>query len=295
MDKKIFMIPTTDFSFKRIFGTETNKRFLIHFLNSFVAAYTGEIADITYLPTEHYGMTEAEHKVVFDILCEDTCKRKFIIEMQRARQPEYKYRSIFYLARTISSSMMAGEKKYYILPAYSVNILDFDIPEYKNNGESFWAIFLKDQKNRVLTEKVGVFYMNLCNFAAQQADVTDEMRAWLNVLKNMPEMGDEEYAAQDDFFRSLLDECRISKLDNVEKESYNKSVLEYEDVKQAIALAAKESFDEGIEQGKAEGIAEGIAKGREEALLQTAKNLLELGMSAADIAKVTGVDLGDRS
>jgi len=148
--------------------------------------------------------------------------------------------------------------------------------------------------------------MNLCNFAAQQEDVTEEMRAWLNVLKNMPEIGDEEYAAQDDFFRSLLDECRISKLDDVEKESYNKSVLEYEDVKQAIALAAKESYDEGvekgmeqgieqgIEQGKAEGIAEGIAKGiekgREEALLQTAKNLLELGMSVADVAKATGLD-----
>ncbi|MBQ9507834.1 MAG: PD-(D/E)XK nuclease family transposase, partial [Bacteroidales bacterium] len=50
--KDIFQIPTTDFTFKRIFGTERNKRFLIHFLNCFVSKYTGEIADITYLPTE---------------------------------------------------------------------------------------------------------------------------------------------------------------------------------------------------------------------------------------------------
>ena len=50
--KNIFQIPTTDFSFKRIFATEKNKRFLIAFLNCAVSNYTGEIVDITYLPTE---------------------------------------------------------------------------------------------------------------------------------------------------------------------------------------------------------------------------------------------------
>lgn len=54
--KDIFQIPTTDFTFKRIFGTERNKRFLIHFLNCFVSKYTGEIVDITYLPTNTTGM-----------------------------------------------------------------------------------------------------------------------------------------------------------------------------------------------------------------------------------------------
>ena len=38
-NRQIFQIPTTDFSFKRIFGTEANK-LLIHFLNCFVAKYT---------------------------------------------------------------------------------------------------------------------------------------------------------------------------------------------------------------------------------------------------------------
>ncbi|MBQ7489125.1 MAG: PD-(D/E)XK nuclease family transposase, partial [Bacteroidales bacterium] len=51
--KNIFQIPTTDFSFKKIFGTEQNKRFLIRFLNCFVSKYTGEIVDVTYLPTEY--------------------------------------------------------------------------------------------------------------------------------------------------------------------------------------------------------------------------------------------------
>ena len=60
--KNIFQIPTTDFSFKKIFGTEQNKRFLIRFLNCFVSKYTGEIVDVTYLPTEYCGMVDTEKK-----------------------------------------------------------------------------------------------------------------------------------------------------------------------------------------------------------------------------------------
>ena len=38
----IFIMPTTDFAIKRIFRTERNKRFLIHFLNTFLSKYIGQ-------------------------------------------------------------------------------------------------------------------------------------------------------------------------------------------------------------------------------------------------------------
>ena len=127
--KNIFQIPTTDFSFKKIFGTEQNKRFLIRFLNCFVSKYTGEIVDVTYLPTEQYGMIDTEKKAVFDLLCKDAEDRKFIIEMQKAPQPDYAERSIFYLSRAISASLKRGQLDYQILPSYSVTS---SISTYRN-------------------------------------------------------------------------------------------------------------------------------------------------------------------
>ena len=95
-------------------------------------------------------------------------------------------------------------------------------------------------------------------------------------------MDESDYTDYDGVFRELLDECRISKLDTMEKENYRKSVLEYEDVQEAIAyakeLAAKESYSSGLQ------------KGRQEALIQTAKNFLDLGIPVADVAKATGLD-----
>ena len=275
--KNIFQIPTTDFSFKKIFGTEQNKRFLINFLNCFVSKYTGKIVDVTYLPTEHYGMVDTEKKAVFDLLCKDEEDRQFIIEMQKAPQPDFAERSIFYLSRAISASLERGQLNYQILPTYSVNILDFDLQEYRKKDHFFHAVFLKDQNNEILTQKVGIFFIKLCNFAASQTDLTEEMRNWLNVLKNMPDMDESDYDKQPAFFQDLLDECRISKLTAMEKDNYQKSVLEYEDVKRAVEYARETAAKEFFE------------KGREEALLQAARNFLELGIPIADIVKATGL------
>ncbi|MBQ1818801.1 MAG: hypothetical protein II120_01210, partial [Bacteroidales bacterium] len=75
------------------------------------------------------------------------------------------------------------------------------------------------------------------------------------------------------FFQELMDECRISKLDTMEKANYEKSVLEYEDVQDAMSCAR----------------AEGREEGRAEALLMAARKFLKLGVSVSDIAKATGL------
>lgn len=87
--------------------------------------------------------------------------------------------------------------------------------------------------------------MKLCNFAAQQSDLTEEMRNWLDVLKNMPNMDEDDYSRQSAFFQELMNECRISKLNAMEKESYQKGVLEYEDVKRAVEYAKETAFEKG--------------------------------------------------
>ena len=86
-------------------------------------------------------------------------------------------------------------------------------------------------------------------------------------------MDDSDYAGQPEFFQELMDECRISKLDTMEKANYEKSILEYEDVQDAMSCAR----------------AEGREEGRTEAILSTARKLLQLGVSVSDIVKATGL------
>ncbi|MBO4646340.1 MAG: PD-(D/E)XK nuclease family transposase [Bacteroidales bacterium] len=133
---------------------------------------------------------------------------------------------------------------------------------------------------------MGLFYINLCNFAAQQPEVTEEMRSWMSLLKNMQAMNEEDYRKQEGIFRELMDECRIEKLDTMEKENYEKSILEYEDVREAVEYAKELSFAEGVEKGMKKGMAQGVRNG----LLQAAANLLKMGISIADVVKATGLN-----
>lgn len=291
-NKNIFQNPRTDFSFKMIFATEKNKRYLIAFLNCFISKYVGEIADLIYLPSEKFGSEFTHKKVVFDIFCTDTRGKNFLIEMQRAPQPEFLDRSIVYLSRALSDSLGRGDR-YRIVPTYSVNVLDFELPELHASGDCFQAVFFKNQNNEILTHRIGVFYVNLCNFATSQPEVSDEMRRWIYLLKNMQDMDESDFRMQDGIFRELMEECRITKLSTMEKENYEKSILEYEDVKAAIAytkeIAEKNAFDKGVEKG----IKKGIEKGKNEEKLLIVRNMLSKGLDVDLISEITGISVAE--
>lgn len=91
----------TDFGFKRIFGTEPNRDLLIAFLNE-VFKGRKQIVDLLYSKTEYNGDTTHEGGAIFDLLCTGTGGERFIIEVQRSKQDNFKQRALFYTSRLIS-------------------------------------------------------------------------------------------------------------------------------------------------------------------------------------------------
>ena len=65
-----FMNPYTDFGFKKLFGTESNKDFLISFLNALFQGRRTTIVDISYLNTEILGPYYGDRNSVFDVYCQ---------------------------------------------------------------------------------------------------------------------------------------------------------------------------------------------------------------------------------
>ena len=103
---------------------------------------------------------------------------------------------------------------------------------------------------------------------------------WCYVIKNMWRMTETEIPREDKPFRELYEECKLSKLSDMEKEEYAKSILEYDDVKDAIEYNRRLAMEEGRKEGREEGMKK---------LLQTAKKLLDYGLPMADVVKMTGL------
>ena len=293
----------TDFGFKRIFGTEQYKKNLIHFLNAFLPPYIGPVTDISYRPTEQLGLTDREKRLVFDVFCADQNRDNIIVEMQQASQEFLKNRIIAYASRLISSSLQRGDRVYNYPTVISIILVDFSIRELAGREDFVQHVILKDDRNEIFSEKMSFLLIDLSKFAGRKSfgKLSDDRQKWCYAIKNMWQMKESDIPASYDIFHALYEDCKLSKLNDMEKQEYEKSILEYEDVKEAMdynrrlakAEGFSDGFEKGMEKGKKEGIEEGMEKGREEgreeALLQTAKNFLELGIPLADVIKATGL------
>lgn len=305
-----FIYPLADFSFKRIFGTESNKELLIAFLNQTLSSDSGVITDVSYLPQEQIGNSRFEKDVIFDIYCTNQSGDHFIIEMQRSKQHFFANRVISYVSRAISNSLRKGDRHYNFPTVYSVNLLDFQPDVFPENEEYFWKVMLKDEANRIFSRKLLLFFFKLSNFAAQPKESRKHFESgmvkWLYYLKNIQNMSEQDLKNEEEpVFRKLLEECKYSNLNNMEQEEYRKSLLEYEGIRDAIECAredaAKENLEQGLQQGReegeakgraeglTEGLAEGEAKGRAEAKLAMAKSMLEKGIDIESIISITGL------
>ena len=140
-----------------------------------------------------------------------------------------------------------------------------------------------DDENQKFSEKVAFVLIDLTKFAAQMdfRQLPSQKEKWCYVIKNMWRMTETEIPKEDKPFRELYEECKLSKLSDMEKEEYAKSILEYDDVKDAIEYNRRQAREEGRELGREEG------RGEEKRLL--AKNFLDLGVPMPDVVKATGL------
>ena len=243
------------------------------------------VTSISFLPTELLGETEDTKRVSFDIYGITNDEKHVIVEMQRGQQTFFANRVITYNCRVISQNVERGDLEYNIPMVISFSIMDYTPKWFAKSDDFFHIVQLKDEKNKIFSQKTFFCFLELSNFAAptqcQLRDNAfhDDRCKWAYVLKNMGQMELQDLSQEDEIIRGLFEDGRYSKLTVMEKKQYKKSVLEYADVQDAIRCAREISLEEGREEG------------REEALRQAAKKFLEMGISIEDVAKATGLDV----
>jgi predicted transposase/invertase (TIGR01784 family) len=233
-----------------------------------------------YLPTEQLGFNIKEKRIVFDLYCEDQSLNRIIIEMQRKELDYYVNRTLYYMGRSLSKSVKRGDLKYRMKKTISLHLLDYKSVWFENSNKLTRTIQLKDDKNKIFSEKVAIVLVNLCNFASRKKPIKfpSLRHKWVNLLKNMQKMTPEDEAKENDpIFKKLYEMSRLSNLNAEEMEEYKKSVLEYEDVQNAIECASKRSE------------ARGEARGEAKAKRTMAFEMLKKGIPLSLISEISGL------
>ncbi|MDP9079436.1 MAG: Rpn family recombination-promoting nuclease/putative transposase [Bacteroidota bacterium] len=283
-----YIDPLVDFAFKKIFGNEPNKDLLIAFLNE---VFRGRklIVDLVYNKNEHPGDLKDEGAAIFDLLCTGENNEKFLIEIQRGRQGNFKDRALFYTSRLISDQAPKGRRSewaYNLTEVYLVALLEDFTLQISDRQNYLHDIFLCNRETgEIFYDKLGYIYLELNKFAKAESELETDLDKWLYVLKNISRMDKIPTYLRKPIFEKLFNIAEYSNFTKEERTMYDSSLKYKWDNKAVLDYAIKEGLEKGIEQG----IERGIERGEHNKALQIARELKKEGLAIGFIAKTTGL------
>lgn len=271
-----FIDLTSDFGFKKLFGEEPNKDLLISFLNG-VFEGRKQIHDLEYARSEGLGDGPDEGSAIFDLVCTGTDGEKFIIEVQRARQENFKKRALFYTSRLISNQAPKGRRSvwgYTITEVYLIALLDgFTITQASETHYLHDVCLCDRTTGKVFYDGLGYTYIELQKFTKQENDLVSNLDRWLYVLKNMSQLKKIPVYLRKTIFEKVFDIATYSRLNKEERMTYDVSLKRKWD-----EYSIKET---AFNDGKKEGMLEGKRS--------IARKLLKKGLAIDLIAETTGL------
>ncbi|MCF0058151.1 Rpn family recombination-promoting nuclease/putative transposase [Dyadobacter sp. CY356] len=289
-----FIDPFTDFGFKRLFGSEPNKDLLIDFLNQ-IMGEERQILDLTYNQNEHFGHSDENRKVIFDLLCTGSNGEQFIIEMQRVRQQYFKDRSLYYTSSLITQQAPKGGPKwdYHLKPVYLIGLMDFSFDESHNEQYLHRVQLINSETFKTFYDKLCFVFIEIPKFIKAENELDSELDNWLFLLKNMSRLDKIPVFLRKPVFSKLFNIAEVSNLTGKEKMAYDESLkikwdnyngMDYA-VKQGRAAGMREGMEEGIKEGKKVGIKEG----KQETQKKIALAMKNKGLDTFLIQEFTGL------
>ena len=288
MKQTRFINPSTDFGFKKLFGTEFNKDLLIDFLNQ-VLGEREQIEDLTYLNSEKQGSTQLDRKSIFDLYCENERGEKFIVEVQNVYQKYFKDRSLYYATTPIREQAVRGKGWDYQLKAvYTVSLLNFSFPEPVEPDRYWREVKLMDTAaHEIFYDKLTFFYLEIDRFNKPLDELETRFEQWVYLLKNLHQLEEIPEKLRDRIFVKLFNQAEVANLTKQEMEAYDESEKVYWDNYAVIKSTKEIAEQEGIQKGMQEGIEQGIQKGMQATQLAIAKEMKKKNMSVDIIAETT--------
>jgi predicted transposase/invertase (TIGR01784 family) len=279
--RAVFADPTTDFVFKRIFGTEVNKRLLIELLNALLELDEAHrILNLEYLtPEQRIPIDELKLSVV-DVKCFDQRGNHYVVEMQVLNVEGFEKRVVYNTSKAYVTQLNSGENYPELDHVVGVTICDFLLwPEPPQPGGatvpmlSRWRMQEQHGGARAL-DQVQYVFLELPKYGAGDSPekLIDRWAYFFREAKNLDVIPP---ALSEAPFREALDVARVANFTPDELEFYDQSKIAEQDARGALALAERQGREKGLADGRKEGRREGIEEGLAQGLRRSIRALCD--------------------
>ena len=269
----------TDSVFKKIFGSEQNKDMLITLIEEVLPGR--KISEIKYSNTAHANDIPGKHDSIFDVECTDAITgERFDVEIQREKMPWYHERALFYSSFMIREQLEKGSQYYNYPPVYVISLLDYSYHE-QAEGFQFRYDLRETATHKLMTDRLNFVFLELPNARQLDSPGIGILEKTCYALHNMTTFKDRPAELEGKFFEKLFELAEIAKFAPEERKNYERIMLTERDKRDLLAYAKLQGIEEGMEKGRAEG--------EKQAKLDTARNLLKLGVQMETVVLATGL------
>ncbi len=272
----IYLDPTNDIAFKKLFGNMAHKDIVISFLNSILERKEGEkIIEVVINDPNNLADNKDQKSSIVDVRCTDQAKNQYIIEMQVAPQRYFATRAQYYSAVAFSRQLGKSERFDIAVPVIFVGILDFNL--FKNDNNYLCHNLILDTKTGEQKCKGFEFhFVELKKFTKKVEELTTLAEKWIYFLSN----AHEQYKVPNNL--TELEEAFLI----LNKNSWTlKELDEYERTLNHIRLE-NDTIDTAEEKGREKGKEEG----KLEEKINMAKQFLDI-LDIETVAKKIGLDI----
>lgn len=300
-----------DWAMKRLLRDKAN----FGVLEGLITTLLGHpIRILKLLESESNQEDEDDKQNRVDVLAEDADGALYLIEVQNETEFAYFQRMLFGTSKLVTEYINRGEGYEKIRKIYSINIVYFNLgngKDYVYHGKTeFRGIHDNEllnlspfQQQKFGVDEVSELYPEYWILKVNDFNKWSKtpLEQWVYFL-NTGEIPDDADAPGLNEARKKL---KLEQMTHEELATYYRHLDNVVILRDNITTARGEGFLEGESQelkvGKAQGRAQGLEEGRREGLeeglqegyrrgkLEMARSLKQLGMSVADVAKVTGL------
>ncbi|MBO4571869.1 MAG: Rpn family recombination-promoting nuclease/putative transposase [Bacteroidales bacterium] len=272
-----YIVPTSDWGFKRLFGTEANKDVLIGLLNKLID--DREVKDVKFLERDLLLPVGEGREMSFDVYCECQDGSRVIVEMQNYARPNFIDRSLVYTSASIVENYLYNRSKgYRVQKVYLIAITGDTLFKEVEGRPVRLAFCNKDsEKTQVLNDKILHIFIELPKFADDIGSLNPDsefLDKFAVALKTMAESHERPEVMDDEMLVKLYRAADTKRYSEDDKDTYTSNVMNQLEYEATLWDFREEGLAEGLEKGLATGLAEGSEKrAREIAAKLKAQNI----------------------
>ena len=277
-----------DYAFKKLFGTEENKDIMIEFISLVTQLHKGDFDDVRIENSEYIPRFYNDKTGRLDIKIRLHDGRKIDVEMQNTYFDYYPKRSIFYCSKLIHEHFMSGFQYMQLKKCIAINVLNSPFT-LSRKVHSIYQI-RETEEQTLLDELLEIHFLDLTKLPKENLT---SLEKWLMFIKTDSKEERSMLSQGNPVMAKANKVMDIFYLDEQERKRYE-AAWEYEsDRLSMISESERKGLERGkllgLAEGKSLGFAEGESQGSRQAKLETARNLLQFGLSVENIAQATGL------